>query len=98
MGRKGGHRQHEIEQLEKLRVVGVGCVYCCLEPSTTPHKLSFLTPSTRAPFVSRFGGNCDDLPFWSIGIPTRGLGGATSRQTPADKQAHVTVVGSIVCE
>jgi hypothetical protein len=25
MGRKGGHhRQHEIEQLEKLRVVGVG--------------------------------------------------------------------------
>ena len=52
MGRKGGHRQHEIEQLEKLRVVGVGCVYCCLEPSTTPHKLSFLTPSTRAPFVS----------------------------------------------
>jgi hypothetical protein len=42
---------------------------------TTTPPLSYLPftyanlapPSTRAPFVSRFGGNCDDLPFWSSG-------------------------------
>ena len=62
-------------------------VYCCLEPNRTPQNSPILTyanlapPSTRVPFVSRYGGNCDVILFWSSGCVS-GIDEQASHRSP----------------